>query len=284
MNQPVAPLNSRNAAASRSSGREPRDHESARCSAQPPRAAPLGATPRAVRPWEVKNGGELSAYLSGLTPRAIRFRPKPGLSTNLDCLRATIHRDSRRLSGDCSEKDSDPARGSTGKPTITRTTASDDAMLRTYCAYSRTPAPRSNWINDVLGQPFFAVSRPIDHGLLEALKSDLAPRLLKEVPGQPSAAELEADRYRAHCDPVRPRRVQPGILQGDVADPPHRLRNRTGRRHAAHILRNTAHARAAFKYAQYGLRSMQPPACAQGGQTSNIPAGAEEPEKRPPAK
>jgi hypothetical protein len=53
------------------------------------------------------------------------------------------------------------------------------------------------WVNDVLGQPFFAVSRPIDHGLLEALRSDIVPRLLQEVPGQPSAAELEVDRYRA---------------------------------------------------------------------------------------
>ena len=110
-----------------------------------------------------------------------------------------IHRDSRRLSGDCTEKDSGPPRGSTGKPTITGATAPDDAMLRTYCAYSRTPAPRSNWVNDVLGQPFFAVSRPIDHGLLEALQSDMVPRLLKEVPGQSSAAELEADRYRVRC-------------------------------------------------------------------------------------
>src|SRR5262249_16351887 len=40
-------------------------------------------------------------------------------------------------------------------------------------------------------------SRPIDHGLLEALRSDIVPRLLQEVPGQPSADELEADRYRA---------------------------------------------------------------------------------------
>ena len=157
-------------------------------------------------------------------------------------------------------------------------------MLPTYCAVLRTPAPRSNWVNDLLGQPFFPVSRPIDHGVLEALKSDIVPRLLKEVPGQPSAAELESDRYRALCDPVRPRRVQPGILQGDAADPPHRLHNRTGRRHAAHILRSTPHARAAFKCAQYGLRSMQPPACARGGQTSNIPAGAEEREKEPPTK
>jgi transposase len=53
------------------------------------------------------------------------------------------------------------------------------------------------WVNDVLGQPFFAVERPIDHGLLEVLKSDIVPRLLRDVPGQPSAEELDADRYRA---------------------------------------------------------------------------------------
>ena len=29
------------------------------------------------------------------------------------------------------------------------------------------------------------------------LKSDIVPRLLKDVPGQPTEAELEADRYRA---------------------------------------------------------------------------------------
>jgi hypothetical protein len=53
------------------------------------------------------------------------------------------------------------------------------------------------WVNDIQGQPFFAVERPIDHGLLEALRSDIVPRLLKDVPGQPTAEQLEADRYRA---------------------------------------------------------------------------------------
>ena len=53
------------------------------------------------------------------------------------------------------------------------------------------------WVNDALGQPFFAVERPIDHGLLEALRSDIVPRLLKDVPGQPTVEELKADRYRA---------------------------------------------------------------------------------------
>ncbi|HLN30680.1 MAG TPA: hypothetical protein VK395_23265 [Gemmataceae bacterium] len=53
------------------------------------------------------------------------------------------------------------------------------------------------WVNDILGQPFFAVERPIDQGMLEVLQSDIVPRLLKEVPNQPTAAELDADRYRA---------------------------------------------------------------------------------------
>ena len=237
-----------------------------------------------MRPWEVTHGRKLSAYLSGLGPRAIRFRPNPGLGTILDYLRARIHRDSRRLSGDCTEKDSGPAPCSTGKPTIT----GEPHRTTPCCARTRAvPAhagPRSNWINDVLGQSFCAVSPPIDHGLLEAFKSDIVSRLLKEIPGQPSAAELEADRYRALCDPVRPRRVQPGILQGDVADPPHRPRNRTGRHHAAHILRILRTPAPRSKYAQYGLPGMQLPACAHRGQTSNIPAGAEEREKGPPTK
>jgi transposase/cell division protein FtsB len=51
------------------------------------------------------------------------------------------------------------------------------------------------WVNDALGQPFFSVERPIDQGLLEALRSDVIPRLLKEVPGQPTAEQLKADPY-----------------------------------------------------------------------------------------
>jgi len=51
------------------------------------------------------------------------------------------------------------------------------------------------WVNDAIGQPFFSVERPIDQGLLEALESDVVPRLLKEVPAQPTAEELEANPY-----------------------------------------------------------------------------------------
>jgi len=41
------------------------------------------------------------------------------------------------------------------------------------------------WVNDALGQPFFSIARPIDNGMLEALQSELVPRLFKNVPGQP---------------------------------------------------------------------------------------------------
>jgi transposase len=51
------------------------------------------------------------------------------------------------------------------------------------------------WVNDALGQPFFSVERPVDHGLLEALRNDIVPRLLQEVPNQPTAEQLEADPY-----------------------------------------------------------------------------------------
>ena len=52
------------------------------------------------------------------------------------------------------------------------------------------------WVNDALGLPFFSVERPIDHGMLEALRSDIVPRLLQDVPHQPSEEELEADSCR----------------------------------------------------------------------------------------
>ena len=52
------------------------------------------------------------------------------------------------------------------------------------------------WVNDALGQPFFVVERPIDQGMIEALTFDIVPRLLKDVPNQPTPEELEADPYR----------------------------------------------------------------------------------------
>jgi hypothetical protein len=52
------------------------------------------------------------------------------------------------------------------------------------------------WVNDAVGQPFFVIERPVDHGLLEALHSDIVPRLLNEVPHQPTQEELDGDPYR----------------------------------------------------------------------------------------
>jgi transposase len=53
------------------------------------------------------------------------------------------------------------------------------------------------WVNDALGQPYFVVDRPVDQGMLEALRNDIVPRLLKEVPGQPSPQQLEQNRHLA---------------------------------------------------------------------------------------
>ena len=52
------------------------------------------------------------------------------------------------------------------------------------------------WVNDALGKPFFRVDRPIDQGMLEALRSDIVPQLLRDVPRQPSPEELQANPHR----------------------------------------------------------------------------------------
>lgn len=49
------------------------------------------------------------------------------------------------------------------------------------------------WINAIDGRPFFLVSRPVDPGLVEVLRTAIVPRLLVEAPGQPAGAPLAAD-------------------------------------------------------------------------------------------
>ena len=49
------------------------------------------------------------------------------------------------------------------------------------------------WINALDGRPFFLVSRPVDPGLLEVLRTEIVPRLLADAPGQPTAAALAED-------------------------------------------------------------------------------------------
>jgi hypothetical protein len=52
------------------------------------------------------------------------------------------------------------------------------------------------WVNDARGRPFFVVERVVDAGLLEVLRTDIVPRLLKEVPQQPSEQELRDHPHR----------------------------------------------------------------------------------------
>jgi len=49
------------------------------------------------------------------------------------------------------------------------------------------------WVNDAVGRPFFVIEKEIDPGMLEALRSDIVPRLLEDVPNQPSEQQLEQD-------------------------------------------------------------------------------------------
>jgi hypothetical protein len=51
------------------------------------------------------------------------------------------------------------------------------------------------WVNDAIGRPFFVVEKVIDPGLLKTLRDDIVPRLLNEIPGQPTQEELEANPY-----------------------------------------------------------------------------------------
>jgi hypothetical protein len=53
------------------------------------------------------------------------------------------------------------------------------------------------WVNAMDGQPFFAVTQPADPGLLKVLEEQIVPRLLAEVPRQPSAEALAANRSLA---------------------------------------------------------------------------------------
>jgi transposase len=53
------------------------------------------------------------------------------------------------------------------------------------------------WVNDALGQPFFVVERPVDQGMLEVIENDIVPRLLQDVPRQPTQESLDANLHLA---------------------------------------------------------------------------------------
>jgi len=48
------------------------------------------------------------------------------------------------------------------------------------------------WVNAMDGRPFFCVTQAVDPGLTQVIR-ELAPRLLQDVPAQPSESALEAD-------------------------------------------------------------------------------------------
>lgn len=46
------------------------------------------------------------------------------------------------------------------------------------------------WVNDAIGRTYFVVSSTHNKGLLSILKTEIIPKLLKEVPNQPAESEL----------------------------------------------------------------------------------------------
>jgi len=50
------------------------------------------------------------------------------------------------------------------------------------------------WVNALGGQPFFVVHQDVDPKLIQVLQTDIVPRLLREVPNQPTYEQLEAHR------------------------------------------------------------------------------------------
>jgi hypothetical protein len=45
------------------------------------------------------------------------------------------------------------------------------------------------WVNAMDGQPFFMINKAVDPGLIEVIKVDILPKLIEQVPNQPSANE-----------------------------------------------------------------------------------------------
>ena len=51
------------------------------------------------------------------------------------------------------------------------------------------------WVNDAIGRPFFVIDKLVDPGILKVLREDIVPRLLEDVPHQPSQEELDDDLH-----------------------------------------------------------------------------------------
>ena len=78
-----------------------------------------------------------------------------------------------------------------------------DGHVRVYHGY-KTALPRhcvarqrlclraetDYWVNAMDSQPFFVITKTIDTGLLQALRDEIVPRLMKKVRGRPSSEQL----------------------------------------------------------------------------------------------
>jgi len=51
------------------------------------------------------------------------------------------------------------------------------------------------WVNDAIGRPYFVVEKTINPGMIKTLESDIVPRLLNDVPNQPSQEILRKNPY-----------------------------------------------------------------------------------------
>ena len=51
------------------------------------------------------------------------------------------------------------------------------------------------WVNDAVGRPFFVVEKAINPGMLTTLENDIVPRLLEDIPHQPTAQQLQANPH-----------------------------------------------------------------------------------------
>lgn len=83
-----------------------------------------------------------------------------------------------------------------------------DGHVRVYSG-SKTPLPKryvsrqklclrgltDYWVNDAVGKPFFVVSKAVNSGLLSVMREQIIPRLLRDIPKQPTGEELKANRH-----------------------------------------------------------------------------------------
>lgn len=51
------------------------------------------------------------------------------------------------------------------------------------------------WVNDAIGRPFFVIDKIVDPGMLKVLREDIVPRLLKDIPRQPSKEQLRKNPH-----------------------------------------------------------------------------------------